>query len=130
MDRDNSIVYIGISGSSTLKKRLLQELRAKGHGTFFRSLGAILGYLPPKGSLRNKKNKQNYKFSNTDETSIISWINNHIQVSWLEISQGLATIEIGLIMLYKPFLNIDNNPQALQILKNLRRKCRENALAE
>ncbi len=38
------------------------ELRARGHGTFFRSLGAVLGYLPPKGSLKGKSNQNNYTF--------------------------------------------------------------------
>ena len=37
-DRKHNIIYIGIA-SQNLKKRFLgQELRAKGHGTFFRSM--------------------------------------------------------------------------------------------
>jgi len=35
-DRKHSIIYIGIA-SQSLRKRLNQEIRAKGHGTFFRS---------------------------------------------------------------------------------------------
>ena len=39
-----------------LNKRMLkQELRSKGHGTFFRSIGAVLGFRPDKGSLNIKK---------------------------------------------------------------------------
>ncbi len=48
LERKNPIIYIGKSDKSTLRERLFQELRAEKHGTFFRSLGAILGYLPPK----------------------------------------------------------------------------------
>ena len=64
--RDHNIIYIGIA-SKSLKKRLNQELRAKGHGTFFRSLGAVLGYTPEKGSLVGKRNQNNYRFSKEDE---------------------------------------------------------------
>ena len=45
---EHNIIYIGIA-SQSLRKRLNQELRAKGHGTFFRSIGAVLGYSPREG---------------------------------------------------------------------------------
>ena len=62
-ERNINIIYIGIASKSLNRRMLNQELRAIGHGTFFRSLGAMLGYRPPKGSLNDKANKRNYKFS-------------------------------------------------------------------
>lgn len=70
-DRQHNIIYIGIATESLNKRFLNQELRANGHGTFFRSIGAVLGHRPPKGSLKTKANKRNYKFSPTDEQKII-----------------------------------------------------------
>ena len=125
LEHKNPIIYIGKSDKSTLKKRLFQELRAEKHGTFFRSLGAILGYLPPKGSLKNNKNKQNYKFNKSDELAIVNWINNHLEVSWVEISTNISEIEKELIKLHTPLLNIKDNPNSLQLLKEVRKYCRE-----
>lgn len=48
---DMRLIYIGQAEKQTLQKRLLgNELRARGNGTFFRSIGAVLGYRPPFGS--------------------------------------------------------------------------------
>ena len=120
-ERKHNIVYIGIA-SKSLQKRLNQELRAKGHGTFFRSIGAVLGYCPPFNSLKNKKNKRNYKFSENDEGKIIDWINNNLLVNWV-ITNDFKKLEAPLIRKYKPLLNIDLNPYALPELKRLRKKC-------
>jgi len=125
MEHKNPIIYIGKSDSSTLKERLFQELRAEKHGTFFRSLGAVLGYLPPKGSLKMKKNKRNYKFSKTDELSIISWIDTYLEVSWVEVKSNIGEIEKELIKLHTPLLNIIHNPSRLQFLSDVRKNCRE-----
>lgn len=125
ISRNNPILYIGISGTSTLKKRLLQELRGKGHGTFIRSIGASLGFLPLAGSLRNRKNKYNYKFSDSDSLAIIDWINSYLKVSWYDCSQDLKIYERKLIELYNPLLNITCNPNALQELIDLRKNCIE-----
>jgi len=70
-DRKHSIIYIGIA-SQSLRKRLNQEIRAKGHGTFFRSIGAVLGFTPEQCSLVGKLNQNNYKFSKIDEKKIIT----------------------------------------------------------
>lgn len=125
LEYKNPIIYIGKSDKSTLKERLLQELRAEKHGTLFRSLGAILGYLPPKGSLKGKKNKRNYKFNKSDELSIINWINRYLEISWVELSENISEIEKELIKLYTPLLNIKDNPSSLQLLKDMRKHCRE-----
>jgi hypothetical protein len=121
-ERSHNILYMGIATES-LKSRLNQELRAKGHGTFFRSLGAVLGYLPPKGSLKNKKNKRNYKFSESDEQKIIKWINDNLIVNWIEFNGDFESFEANLIDNYKPLLNIAKNPYSMPFLSELRAKC-------
>ncbi|WP_407933042.1 GIY-YIG nuclease family protein [Herbiconiux daphne] len=41
---DSDLIYIGEAVGQTLRKRFLgNELRGKRHGTFFRSLRAVLG---------------------------------------------------------------------------------------
>ncbi len=123
--RGHNIIYIGIASQSLNKRMLNQELRANGHGTFFRSLGAILGYRPPFNSLAEKKNKRNYKFSASDEEKIIDWINENLLVNWVEQSSGWEIIESALIRKYKPLLNIANNPKAIPELSKLRKECVE-----
>ncbi|SFS79273.1 GIY-YIG nuclease family protein [Lutibacter maritimus] len=123
-ERNHNIVYIGIASQSLKKRFLGQELRAKGHGTFFRSIGAVLGYTPPKGSLADKKNQNNYKFSAKDEHHIISWINNNLIVNWVPLNGDLNSIENELIKQHLPLLNIAGNPLALSELSELRNYCK------
>ena len=52
----NAIIYIGMASKNLRKRLYSQELHAKGHGTFFRSLGAVLGFMPPKGLPDTKYN--------------------------------------------------------------------------
>jgi hypothetical protein len=122
-DRLHNIIYIGIATESLKKRFLNQELRANGHGTFFRSLGAVLGHRPPKGSLTTKANKRNYKFSPTDEQKIIKWINDNLQVNWVEFSGDFESLETRLITKYRPLINLAKNPSALQLLSDLRKEC-------
>lgn len=123
-ERGHNIIYIGIASKSLKKRFLGQELRAKGHGTFFRSLGAVLGYVPPKGSLIGKRNQNNYKFSQKDEVKIIDWINSNLKVNWVPAEEELNSIEADLIQKYLPLLNIAGNPGALIELTELRNKCK------
>ena len=121
--RGHNIIYIG-QASQSLKTRFLnQELRAKGHGTFFRSIGAVLGYMPLKGSLINKKNKRNYKFTPSDEAKIILWINDNLLINWIEHNNNISMVESDLIFKYNPLLNLDGNPLAMDELRILRREC-------
>ncbi len=123
--RNSRLIYIGKAEKKTLQKRFLsQELRAKGHGTFFRSVGAMLGFTPPEGSLKNKKNKNNYKFSKADETIIINWINSHLEANW-KLFNDLFVIEKYLISMHRPILNIQDNPQPLNLLIKDRDRCRK-----
>jgi len=123
--RAHNILYIGIATVSLRKRFLGQELRAKGHGTFFRSIGALLGYQPEKGSLRDKANKRNYTFSTRDEQAIIHWINEHLLVQWVTFSSDFDALESILITRYLPLMNIAKNPQPSELLKALRAKCVE-----
>lgn len=122
-DRKHNIIYIGIATGSLNSRFLNQELRAKGHGTFFRSIGTMLGHRPPKGSLANKVNKNNYKFSPTDEKKIIKWINDNLNVNWVDFSGDFETLETWLINKHRPLINIAKNPSALKELTDLRKIC-------
>jgi hypothetical protein len=122
-NQNHNNVYIGIATQSLYRRMLNQELRANGHGTFFRSLGAILGYRPPHGSLIEKKNKRNYKFNSADERKIIDWINDNLKINWVKFDNDFETIETSLIIKYKPILNISKNPYSIQRLSELRKEC-------
>lgn len=127
-ERNHNIIYIGIASQSLKKRFLGQELRANGHGTFFRSIGAVLGYRPIPGSLREKKNKNNYAFSKQDELKIIKWINANLLVNWIAFNGSLNGIENELIREYVPLLNIAGNPAALPELQELREECKRVAV--
>lgn len=121
--RGHNIVYLGIA-SKSLKQRLLnQELRAKGHGTFFRSIGAVLGFRPTEGTLKNKANKKNFKFSNSDEIKIIEWMNFNLIVNWIEYGSDFDNVETYLIQKYQPLFNLAKNPLHLKELSILRAEC-------
>lgn len=122
--RKHNILYIGIATTSLSKRFLGQELRAKGHGTFFRGIGAMIGFLPQKDSLKNYINKNNYRYSPKDEQAIIKWINSNLLVNWVEFSGNYDETETLLIRQYLPLLNADKNPAKLPELLALRRECR------
>ncbi len=122
-NRQHNIIYIGIASKSLNKRFINQELRAKGHGTFFRSIGAVLGFRPPKGSLKNKANKKNYKFLSSDESKIIEWINCNLIVNWIEYKGDFESIENYLIQKFLPLFNLAKNTSALKELSLLRAEC-------
>jgi hypothetical protein len=124
-ERKHNIIYIGIATTSLNKRFLGQELRARGHGTFFRGIGAVLGFRPIPGSLKNYSNKNNYTFSTKDETSIIQWINKNLMVNWVSFDSDFEQTETQLIEHYLPLLNSDKNPAKLDELAALRKECRE-----
>ncbi|MDN3725121.1 hypothetical protein QRD02_12060 [Aequorivita sp. SDUM287046] len=125
----HNLLYIGMA-SISLKKRLNQELYAKGPGTFFRTLGAILRYTPPIGSLIGKANQKNYRFSYKDQSEIIEWIETNLTVNWITIDNNLKLIESTIIENNRPFLNTTYNPSAIEELTLLRRECRKIALTK
>ncbi len=122
--RNHNIIYIGLASKSLKKRFLGQELRAKGHGSFFRSLGAVLGYTPEKGSLRGMTNQNNYKFSPEHQKKIIEWINKNLLVNWVEVEEGLNDIENELLRTYSPLLNLTGNPGKLIEVTQMRDKCK------
>ncbi|MCI2230393.1 winged helix-turn-helix domain-containing protein [Polaribacter sp. MSW13] len=124
-ERKHSIIYIGLASKSLEKRFLNQELRAKGHGTFFRSLGAILGYLPEEGSLIGKSNQSNYKLSSNNEQKIIEWIDENLMINWVAVTDNLNGLEKKLINQHLPLLNIAGNPGALNNVSILRDKCKK-----
>jgi len=122
--RRTRLIYIG--RATSLSKRMLgNELRSRGHGTFFRSIGAVLGYRPPVGSLVGKSNKYNFSFVADDRARIVTWINDHLEVSWATLPQAdVRATEKGLILEHTPLLNLESNPAALAELDALRIECR------
>ena len=109
------IIYVG-QASKSLKKRFRnQEILAKGHGTFFRTLGVVLGKNPKPHCLYRKKSR-NFTFSSTDKVAIRSWISQNAEylaldirtTPWLSLA-SLSCAELDLIKHYAPPLNIKGN---------------------
>jgi hypothetical protein len=126
--RPSRLVYIG--KATSLNSRMLRnELRGRGHGTFFRSIGAVLGFRPLAGSLTDKVNKQNYSFPKPDREAIVEWVNTNLEVSWIELPlDEVRSVEKALITERTPPLNLDGNPLALVELNALRVQCRRIAV--
>lgn len=126
--RGETLLYIGQASKSLQKRLWEEELHAQRPATFFRSIGAILGYYPPKGSLRGMRNQSNYKFSSTDNIKIIKWIQDNLLVNFVECtSNSLDAIEKSIIKETTPIVNIQNNPHPFELLIRLREKCKETA---
>lgn len=122
--RGHDLLYVGVASQSLKKRFLGQELRARGHGTFFRSAGAMLGFRPVQGSLIGKGNTRNYRFSANDEREIIAWLNANTVVSWIEYPAEQQRIAEGaLISQQLPLLNLAGNPAASAELLALRAEC-------
>lgn len=122
--RGSNLIYVGEATGQTLRRRFLRnELRGQGHGTFFRSLGAVLGYRPVAGSLAGMANQRNYRFSPADTESIVAWINANLLVSWAQVDHGIHNMEVALIRAHAPLLNLRDNPAALRDLSELRALC-------
>lgn len=127
--RETKLIYIGIATSSLLGRLAEEDLRHKGPSTFFRGIGAILGYRPPVGSLLGRSNQNNYRFSAPDTASVIRWIDAHLSVAWLEARPALETSEAFAIRKYRPLINTKHNPEPEPELAALRAECRQIALA-
>lgn len=121
--RGHDLLYLGLASKSLSRRLLHQELRPRGHGTFFRSIGAILGYRPLAGSLVGKGNIRNYRFTPPDNQAIIDWINANLLANWVEFSGAHAVEESALIREHLPLLNLQDNPVALPELSVLRAEC-------
>lgn len=122
-ERRGDLIYVGIARRSLSRRFLGQELRARGHGTFFRSIGTVLGYRPLAGSLIGKRNVRNYTFTPEDNHAIIEWINTNLLVNWVTFSGAHALEESALIRKHLPLLNLQGNPARLVELSALRAEC-------
>lgn len=123
--RAHPIIYFGKAEGQNLKGRLEQELYARGHGTFYRSIGAVLGYLPEAGSLHGKANQNNYKFSKEDVKQISEWIETNLEIAIFKTEN--LVLEKELIGILKPLLNHTHNPLSLPELRMVKKNCRATA---
>ena len=122
--RGHDLLYVGVASQSLKKRFLGQELRARGHGTFFRSVGAMLGFRPVQGSLIGRANTRNYRFSANDELEIIAWLNANTVVSWIEFPAEQQRFAEGILISQQlPLLNLAGNPAASAELSALRAEC-------
>src|SRR3990167_6143329 len=123
--RDTTLVYIGIASGSLRTRLVEQDLRHRSPSTFFRGIGAVLGFRPAAGSLVGKKNQRNYRFSVTDTAAVIEWINQNLSVRWLTVDPtSLASAEKHAIRTHRPLLNTVDNPDPMPELAALRALCR------
>lgn len=123
INNDTDVIYIG-KGERTLLKRLAEDCRAKGHSTFFRGIGALLGFRPPKGSLVGKSNQNNYKFNERDKDEIIKWMNDNLEFNFIRLDNDCTKTEKALIKKYCPILNTTHNSKKSKILALVREECR------
>ncbi len=128
-ERSSAVLYVGVTSTSLRKRLAAQDLRHAGPSTFFRGLGAILGYRPPIGSLKGKKNQNNYQFNEAGRRAVADWIERHLSVRWIAAeAESAGALEPLVIGELRPPLNTEHNPDALPELSELRGKCREVAL--
>ena len=121
----NRLLYIGRARDSLYQRLIEEELRHKKAATFFRGIGALLGFSPPSGSLREKKNKKNYKFSTADSAKIIAWNEQHLLVRWLALeAEQVVQVEAVVIHALRPLMNTIHNPNCRPELAALRAECR------
>ena len=121
--RENGVIYIGQASTSLNRRFWKQELNHHGAATFFRSIGAMLGYLPPKGSLAGKSTR-NYRFSSEDTEAIRNWIRQSLLVNFVVVEpSSIDDIEEALIRKYCPLVNIAKNPAASAELSAARDNC-------
>ena len=129
-EKKHNLLYVGVAKQSLKRELLGEEVRAKGESRFFNTLGAVLGYLPPKGSLEDKSKPENFAFSESDQKELIDWMNQNLRVNWLCMDDGFDQLETQLILDEQPLLNVDNNPAALPEVKSAIKKCLKHAGAK
>jgi hypothetical protein len=124
-EQQTRLICVGIATRSLLRRLVRQDLYHKSPSTFFRGIGAVLGYRPPRGSLAGRRNQNNYNFCDSDTRAIIAWIESHLQVSAIEEAPASGRREADAIGRLCPLLNSDHNPRALRQLAQVRLECRE-----
>ncbi len=124
--RNTTLIYIG--KGKNIWKRLNEECRGKSNGTFFRGVGAILKYKPPKDSLCGMQNQNNYRFSPDVKEKIVFWMNENLTFNFVKVSTKLSKTEQDLIKKYRPITK--HNPQKSELLAERRKICRDYARCE
>lgn len=125
--RGTNLIYAGIATRSLRIRLVDQDLRHRRASTFFRGIGAVLGYRPLRGSLLGMKNLKNYRFTSSDTLEIIEWINAHLAVGWVA-GDAQEKVEAAVITHLRPLMNSKHNPDRLKELSALRALCRHIAL--
>jgi hypothetical protein len=130
-ENHQNIIYIGqTQGEFGIGARLEQELFHKGHGTFFRSIGATLGQMPVRGHLKGKKRNRKYKFAEKEKAYIKNWLKENCLVNWVVLDGDINRYEKDLIWKHAPVINLENNPRRFASLSKLRKKCSKYANGE
>lgn len=119
--RSNPLLYIGKAGDRGLRKRLLnEELRGIGAGTFFRSLGVVLGHAQHVKPLSPAS--RNFRFDNAPE--IVKWCRRNLWVAWKPTPvESVEEEEKALIGEHRPLFNLRDNPKRSAELSRLRAAC-------
>lgn len=121
--REDRIIYIGKTETSLYKRLWEDELNHKNPATFFRSIGAMLGKRPPKGSLFGSTSR-NYEFDYMDTEYIKKWMRQSLFVNFLPIPKNqIKKIENKLIKKYCPLVNIQGNPNKSKAIQEARKEC-------
>lgn len=120
-----TLIYVGKAGTCLHTRLVLQDLQHRNPATFFRGLGAILGYRPPRGSLKHANKTNNYKFSLNDTSRIIKWIDEHLRILCVPMMcEEIVKWEKIAIRELRPLLNSTHNPDRTPELAALREECR------
>ena len=114
-----ALLYIGKADVSLAQRVWLEECQHRRPGTFFRSVGAMLGYNSPRGG-------RNYEFAPIDKQRVVAWIASNLRVAWQAevLEQSHRVGEQALISQFVPLLNLQGNPRKFAELSRLRAVCR------
>jgi hypothetical protein len=112
---DNRLLYVGQASRSLYERVWNQECRHRSPGTFFRSIGVMLGFISPAGG-------KNFKFAPDDQNAIKAWIANSLRVAWSHdpVADEIGPAEKAIIKAMTPLLNLKDNPRKFQELERLR----------
>ncbi|MEO6041978.1 MAG: GIY-YIG nuclease family protein [Croceibacterium sp.] len=116
---DPRLIYIGKADVSLKQRVWWEECQHRRPGTFFRSVGAMLGFKSPSGG-------RNYEFKPGDKQLVIEWIARNLRVAWKEgqFPSSHFDSEQALIRNFTPLLNLQGNPRKFEELSKLRAICR------
>ncbi len=122
--RETNLLYVGEAKRSLKTRLFYQDLGGRTvDSSFFRSIGAVLGYRPERGSLAGRTHVR-YVFSKSDKKKIVDWLNACARVSWYELEpEVLDECERYLIENLVPLFNLKHNHQRFKPLLAVRQEC-------